>query len=92
MFDFLILTSKIFTINKPQVKVTSPSSPLQVPPVHQPPQSSDFILAINSVLTIGFLKAELATLRRHSSSFFFQEGTMVSTFMSLNIVGASRIL
>ena len=33
----LNLTSKIFTRNELQVKVTSPSSPLQVPPVHQSP-------------------------------------------------------
>jgi hypothetical protein len=49
MFDFLILTPKIFTRNKQQVKVTSP---LQVPSKHPSHQNSDFILDFNSIITI----------------------------------------
>ena len=49
MFDFLILKSKIFTRNEPQVKVTWP---LQVPSKHPSHRYSDFILDFKSVITI----------------------------------------
>ena len=49
MFDFLILTPKIFTRNEPLVKVTSP---LQVPSKHPSHRYSDLILDFESVITI----------------------------------------
>ena len=49
MFDFLILKSKIFTRNEPQVKVTSQ---LKVPSKHPSHRYSDFILDFKSVITI----------------------------------------
>jgi hypothetical protein len=49
MFDFLILTPKIFTRNEPQVKVTSL---LQVPSKHPSHRYLDFILDFNSIITI----------------------------------------
>ncbi len=67
MFDFLILTLKIFTRNEPQVKVSSPLQvpskhpshrysdyilPLQVPSKHPSHRYSDFILIFKSVITI----------------------------------------
>ncbi len=48
MFNFLILISKIFTGNEPQVKVTSL---LQVPSKHPSHRYSDFILDFNSIIT-----------------------------------------
>ena len=49
MFDFLIITPKIFTRNEPQVKVTST---LQVPSKHPSHRYSDFILDFKSVIKI----------------------------------------
>ena len=49
MFDFLILKSKIFTRNEPQVKVTLQ---LKVPSKHPSHRYSDFILDFKSVITI----------------------------------------
>ena len=49
MSDFLILKSKIFTRNEPQVKVTSQ---LKVPSKHPSHRYSDFILDFKSVITI----------------------------------------
>jgi hypothetical protein len=62
MFDFLILTPKIFTRNKPQVKVTLP---LQALSKHQSHREKDFMLDFNRGLTIDLC---YGSARQSSSS------------------------